>query len=103
MLKQDDYKTFVPQAEHEIKAHGHVSLLIHIAGLRGASPPALWEDLKFDASHYNDVARLALVGTEESDKQLWMGALARPFTSAEVKTFSEAELAAAREWVRATR
>jgi hypothetical protein len=63
MLKQDDYKTFVPQAEHEIKAHGHVSLLIHIAGLRGASPPALWEDLKFDASHYNDVARLALVGT----------------------------------------
>ena len=72
-------------------------LLVEIADLEGWTPAALWEDLKFDVRHYRDIARLALVGRDDSQK--WMATLSRPFTGAEVRYFSHDELTAARDWV----
>lgn len=101
VLKKDDYAMFVPLAEERIREHGHVNILIRVDELHGISPLALWEDLKFDARHYNDVERVALVGADESRKQRWMKALAQPFTSADIKHFGEGDLAVARDWIRA--
>jgi len=78
-----------------------MSLLIHLSNLRGWTPAAFWEDLKFDAKHYADVSRIVLV-TEESPKQ-WLATLTKPFTEAEVRSFDEAEIASARSWVTASR
>ncbi|MEQ8662802.1 MAG: STAS/SEC14 domain-containing protein, partial [Gammaproteobacteria bacterium] len=48
MLDKRDYARFVPVAERNIDAHGRINLLIDITDCHGWSPPALWEDLKFD-------------------------------------------------------
>ncbi|MDL4843180.1 SpoIIAA family protein [Aquibacillus rhizosphaerae] len=48
-------------------ADGKVNLLLMIKDLKGYSVQSLIEDLKFDAKHWNDVNKLAVI----SDKK-WM-------------------------------
>lgn len=97
-LEAGDYDRFVPVAEELMDAHGPIALLVRIADFRGWSPGALWEDLRFDARHYRDVSRLALVGEDPS--QRWMATLSKPFTRARVRFFAEGELDEARRWIR---
>ncbi len=96
-LEKSDYRKFIPEVEKRIREHGKVSLLLNVSHFHGWSPAALWEDLKFDARHYNDVARLALVARNPDKK--WMATLSRPFTAADVKFFPEDAHETAREWV----
>jgi hypothetical protein len=97
-LEDSDYRTFRPLAEDRIREHGSVSLLVRISDFEGWTPSAMWEDLKFDVSHYSDVSRLALVGDEPATR--WMARLSKPFTRAEVEHFPKEKLEAARTWVR---
>ena len=96
-LEEQDYRIFRPLAEERIREHGSVSLLVHVTDFKGWTPAGMWEDLKFDVSHYSDVSRLALVGDDSSTA--WMARLARPFTRAEVEHFPEARLDEARSWI----
>lgn len=96
-LNSDDYREFIPLAEECIERQGKVNLLVRIKNFHGWTPAALWEDLKFDVKHFNDVDRLAVVGEDESGK--WMATISRPFTGAEVEFFTEQQLDAARAWI----
>ncbi len=96
-LNSDDYREFIPLAEQSIERQGKVNLLVRIKNFHGWTPAALWEDLKFDVKHFNDVGRLAVVGKDESIK--WMATVSRPFTGAEVEFFKEQQLDAARAWI----
>lgn len=96
-LEEEDYLDFTPMAEAKIKEFGDINLLIRTSGFSGWSPSALWEDLKFDVRHYDDVDRLALVSESEDDE--WMATVSKPFTSANVKHFVEDDLDRARRWV----
>jgi hypothetical protein len=58
---------------------------------------ALWEDLKFDFKHFNDIERLAIVG--ESKWHEGMAWFCKPFTTAKVRYFGVDEAVDAREWV----
>lgn len=98
-LDEDDYRRFVPMAEQRIRERGELNLVLHVEDFRGWSPAALWEDLKFDVKHYNDVSRLAVVSEDESSAK-WMARLSRPFTGAEVEHFPASEIERAREWIR---
>ena len=97
-VRKADYELFRPHVEARIDKHDKPSLLVHVADLTGFTPAALWEDLKFDAAHYNDIERVAIVGEDTSRK--WMATLAKPFTQAEVRYFQQTELDEARTWVR---
>jgi hypothetical protein len=97
-LETDDYEKFVPLAEELIAQHRKMGLLVRVSGLRGWSPAALWQDIRFDARHYNDITRIALVA--ESDSKRWLATLAKPFTGAKVEFFLESELEQARDWVK---
>ena len=97
-VRKDDYELFRPHVEARIDKHDKPSLLVHVADLAGFTPAALWEDLKFDAAHYNDIERVGIVGEDTSMK--WMATLAKPFTRAEVRYFRQTELDEARRWVR---
>jgi len=97
-LDSSDYQRFTALAEDRIRNHGEVNLLVRATNFRGWSPAALWEDLRFDVAHYDDVFRLALVA-EDSSKE-WMATLSRPFTGARVEFFPDSELESAREWVK---
>jgi len=97
-LDASDYERFSALAEDRIRNHGEVNLLVRATTFRDWSPAALWQDLRFDVAHYDDVFRLAMVA-ERSSKE-WMASLSKPFTGAKVEFFPDSELESARQWVK---
>ena len=96
-LSSEDYEHFVPLVEQKIQQFGKVKMLVVLQDFHGWDASALWDDIKFDAKHFRDIERLALVGDSRWEKG--MAVFCKPFTSAKVKYFDISELAAAREWV----
>lgn len=96
-LTADDYRQFRDMVDERIERRGTINLLVVVKDFSGWTPGAFWEDLKFDVAHYNDVARLALVGSDPS--QHWMATVSKPLTSADVKYYSFDDIDAARKWV----
>ena len=96
-LAKEDYNHFVPVVERLVKEHGKIRLLVEMHDFHGWSAGALWEDMKFDAKHFRDIERLAIVG--ESKWQHGMAVFCKPFTTATVRYFDRAEEAQAREWL----
>jgi len=96
-LDKEDYEKFTPRAEAAIKRHGEVNFLVHVPEKPRFTPAALWEDLKFDVSHYSDVGRVALVSTDPAKE--WLATISKPFTRAEVRFFDADQVGAAREWL----
>ena len=60
---------------------------------------ALWDDIKFGASHYTSIERIALVGDKKWEE--WMAKVCKPFTMAKVKYFDAENIADARRWIEA--
>ncbi len=58
---------------------------------------ALWQDIKFDARHFADIERLAIVG--EMKWQHGMAVFCKPFASAKVRYFDRPAIGQAREWL----
>lgn len=98
-LTRADYESFVPRTERLIAERGKIRVLFDMHDFHGWDMGALWEDLKFDLKHFNDVERVAMLG--ETRWQKWMAAFCKPFTSATIRYFDHAtEADAAREWIR---
>ena len=96
-LDRNDYLRCVPRIEAMIQEHGKLRVLVEMEDFHGWDAPALWEDIKFDARHFNDVKRVAMVG--EKAWQKWMATFCKPFTTAKVKYFEQPQVEEAREWV----
>ena len=96
-LEAEDYKNFTPVVESSIARRGKARLLVHLPAEIQFTPGAMWEDLKFTATHYRDIDRLAVVSDDPSKS--WMAAIAKPFTGADVHFFPTTEIDAAREWL----
>ena len=96
-LTHEDYQAFVPTAERLIAAHGKIRLLMVLHDFHGWELAALWDDVKFDVKHLRDIERLAIVG--ESKWEKGMALFCKPFTSAEVRYFDHADVAAAKSWI----
>ncbi len=95
-LNRMDYAKFVPEVESMIRDEGKIRLLVIMQDFHGWDGGALWEDIKFDARHFSDIERLAIVGEKKWEQ--WMAAFCRPFTTAEVAYFDRAETTEALEW-----
>jgi len=96
-LDKDDYARFIPVVEDLIQQHQKLDLLVVLHDFHGWTAGALWEDIKFDAKHFRDIGKLALVG--EKDWEAGMAKFCKPFTTAEVRYFQREQLADAMEWV----
>ena len=72
-------------------------MLLDIHDLHGVTAGGLWEDLKFDAKHFSDIERVAVVG--ETKWQQAVAVLCKPFTSAPVRYFDRAAIDQARAWL----
>ena len=97
-LVHADYQHFVPEFERLVKQHGKLRVLFDMADFHGWKAGALWDDIKFDLKHFNDIERLAMVG--EKRWQKWMAALCEPFTTATVHYFAHDQADAALAWLR---
>jgi len=98
-LRKSDYEAFVPLVEKLIERRGKIRMLCSLHDFHGWTAGALWEDVKFDAKHFNHIERLAIVG--ESKWQQGMAAFCKPFTTASVRYFDQSQLPQARQWVEA--
>lgn len=96
-LTKADYKELLPEVERLIRTHGKIRILCQMHDFHGWEWGALWEDLKFDAKHFSDIERVALVG--ERRWQHGMAVVCQPFTRAKIRYFDECELARAEEWI----
>jgi SpoIIAA-like len=92
-----DYEHFVPEFERLVRLHGKLRVLFDVTGFRGLEAGALWDEIKFDVTHFADIERLAMVG----DKK-WQHAIAtfsEPFTKATTRYFDHGDAAEARKWL----
>lgn len=64
-LTEADYQQLVPRFEALLRQHGKLRLLFDMSGFHGWEAKALWEDIKFDAKHFNDLERIAMVGDKK--------------------------------------
>ncbi|MFP4105943.1 MAG: STAS/SEC14 domain-containing protein [Phycisphaerae bacterium] len=96
-LTKEDYKLFVPEIERLIDEYGKLRILVKMEDFHGWNIEGLWEDIKVDLKHFNDVERIAFVGEKTWEKG--MSIFCKPFTSAEVKYFDHDELGQARAWI----
>jgi len=98
-LAKEDYQHFVPLVEKRIAEHGKLRLLVEMHDFHGWEMAALWEDIKFDAKHWRDIERLALVG--ESKWEKGMATFCKPFTAATIRYFDIQAEDEARKWLEA--
>jgi hypothetical protein len=96
-LDRSDYEKFVPQTEEMIKQQGKIRILVEMHDFHGWNAGALWEDLKWDARHFKDIERLAVVG--ETKWHQWMTSFCKPFTTAKIRYFTPDQIEQARDWV----
>ncbi|RZJ56900.1 MAG: STAS/SEC14 domain-containing protein [Hymenobacter sp.] len=96
-LTKEDYAGVVPTLEAKVKRWGKVNVYLEIGEMDAVTLPALWEEIKQDAQHFNDFNRAAIV----SDGSLLLKAAAAvtsTFTPAEVKHFTADQKAEALRW-----
>jgi len=96
-LEVEDYTLFVPELDQQIEKYGKVNMLVELIDFHGWTAGAAWEDTKFGLRHFNDIARLALVGDKAWEKG--MAYFCKVFTMAKVKYFDVSERKKAISWV----
>ncbi len=96
-LEASDYLTLGPMVEELIRQDSKVDILLILHDFHGWTAGALWEDIKFDAKHFRDIGKLAMVGETKWEKG--MATFCKPFTTAKVQYFPVEEMAAARAWI----
>lgn len=99
-LAKEDYDQFVPVVERLVGEHGKIRMLVEMHDFHGWTAGALWKDIRFDARHFGDIERLAIVG--EAKWQRGMAAFCKPFTTAKVRYFQHVAEDEARAWLGAS-
>jgi hypothetical protein len=96
-IHAEDYRHFVPIVEKAVQQYGKIRMLVQMHDFDGWDAGALWADVKFDAKHFNDIERLAIVGETAWEK--WMTVICKPFTTATIRYFPCEQAAEARTWI----
>lgn len=95
-LSVADYAEFAPQIEDSVQEYGKIRIVFVMTDFHGWELSAVWEDIKFDAKHYRNIERLALVGDRAWERG--MAAFCLPFTTADIRYFDIADEADAATW-----
>jgi hypothetical protein len=98
-LVHDDYKRLSPEFEKLLKEHGKISVLFEMVDFHGWETAALWDDIRFDVKHYDDIERLAMVGDRKWEEG--MSQFCGVFTTAKIRYFDRSQKNEARKWLEA--
>ena len=99
MMTPDDQRGLEDLATRLIDAGQTLSLLVTLENFEGWTKDPAWaDDLAFQASHGNDIARIAIVGDERwrDDACLYVG---KGFRRTGVAFFTPDSLGAAKAWL----
>lgn len=94
-LDKETYELFLPPVEQQIDEYGKIRILFEMHDFHGWDAGALWQDIKFDAKHFNDIDRLAIVGQRKWERG--MAVFCKPFTTASVRYYDVSEIDEARD------
>lgn len=97
VLHAEDYGEIEEALGRMIRERGKARILWRPQELRGWDLGALWQELKFDLRHFDDVERVALVGEPGWGKGA--AVYSQALTTAQVRYFQPGEAEAAREWL----
>jgi len=97
-LVEQDYQQLIKRTNELVAQHGKINMLVELTDFEGWTAGAAWEDLKFGMDHFSHIERMALIG--ESIWEKGMTFFIKPFTSAEVRYFDQADSEAAYNWTR---
>lgn len=99
-LTDDDYKkVWIPKLEELLRQFGKVRALLFLTkDFSGWELHAAWDDAVFGLKHRNDFDKVAVVGGSAFIE--WGTKLGGHLMGGEVKTFSEAQLQEALDWVK---
>jgi len=116
-LDRADYERFVPESEKLIGQYGKIRILVTMHDFHGWDAGALWEDTKWNAKHFSQIERLAIVGGNRRevsdtsgafDPQIrrrspswhkWMTGIYKTFTNTQVRYFTLDQIDAAHAWI----
>jgi len=93
-----EFGDIIGKLEAAIEKHGNVRLLKHIRSVGAVPVSKLWDDIKFAFENLRHFSHAAVVADQK-----WIEVftkMAKPFISAEVRYFNEAEIDQARQWLR---
>ena len=95
---EDYHDTLIPTVNQRISKHVTIRVFCDLGPeFEGLSDGAAWEDLKFGVSRWNNISRMAVVTDVEWIKHaIWLFA---PFFHHPMRTFSNSERFAAKEWI----
>ncbi len=96
-LTKADYASVVPTLDAKVKRWDKVNVYVEIGDLDAVTLPALWEEIKQDAKHFNDFNRAAVV-SDDSVLLKAAAAVIGAVTPAEVKYFTSSQKAEALRW-----
>ncbi|MEJ2501780.1 MAG: STAS/SEC14 domain-containing protein [Gemmatimonadota bacterium] len=97
-LEAADYDRLVPELERLAAERGALRVYIELSDFGGWEPEGLWRELKFDATHQDDLDRVAIVGEKAWEE--WGTKLSKPFFKAETRYFTRGQEDRARAWLR---
>src|SRR5258708_32593584 len=66
-LSRADSEWVAPETEKLIRKYGKIRILVTMHDFEGWDAKALWEDLKWNAKHFSQIERLAIVGRRRSE------------------------------------
>lgn len=96
-LSTADYQHFVPQIEAAIQKFGKIRIIFRMIEFHGWEVAALWADIKFDAKHFNQIERIAMVGDKTWEHG--MALFCKPFTTAQTHYFESKDSDEAQAWI----
>jgi len=96
-LSREDFEQIVPDTEMLIARYGKIRLLVTMHDFEGWDAGAFWEEIKWEAKHFNDIERIAIVGDERWHKA--MASFCKPFTTGQIRYFQLHQLDDAYSWV----
>lgn len=96
-LENEDYPPLIGEFRRLAGLYGKIRVLLDMTRFHGWDAGALWEEMKFDLQHLDEMDRLAVIG----DKK-WQHAIAgfaKAVFPAATRYFDLADAARARAWI----
>jgi len=95
---KDDYKPLITEFTRLTAERGKIRVLLDMTRFHGWDASGLWQEIKFDLKHLDDLDRLAVVG--EARWQHAIASFTKPLTPAEVRYYDGAKVTDAEAWLR---
>lgn len=96
-ISEEDFETFNRHIDKKIDEHSEIKILFDFKNFNEEEDNSMWEVMKFDSKHSNNISKIAVVGNEKLKMRVTK--LKKMLISAETKYFDREDRTAALKWL----